>query len=77
MSNSDTQISSLGVRRFHALFVTDRLYYKGQNTTSFSCSKSCLYPLFGTVKMQILRNSTNFITCRKSRFLTNDYAGCF
>jgi len=37
-----TNFIKWGETCFHALFVTDRLYIKAQNTTSLSCSKSRL-----------------------------------
>jgi hypothetical protein len=58
---------------FQSLFVTDRLPVKPKNTTSFSRSKTCLYPIFSTVTLQVFCNYTNFTTCRKPCIQTNDY----
>jgi len=44
-----------------------------QNTTSLRWSKSCLSPIFNTVKVQVVRNYTNFITCKRTCSLTNYY----
>ena len=38
---------------FQALFVSDRLYVKCQNTSCFGWSKSNSYPIFSTVKVAI------------------------
>jgi len=81
-------ITSSGI--FQALFVSDRLYVKCQNTSSFRWSKSSLSPIFSTVKSLFVRNYTNFITFREqikkfdyfewmlaSVFIQHRYAGVF
>jgi len=50
---------------FWALFVSDRLYVKCQNTSCFGWSKSNLYPIFNTVKLLFFRRYTNFMTFRE------------
>ena len=47
---------------FKALFVSDRLYVKFQNTPCFSWSKSNLQPILNTIKLPFVRIYTNFKT---------------
>jgi len=56
-------ITSSGI--FQALFVTDWLYVKCQNTSCFGWSKSSLQPMFITVKVLFVRTYTNFKTFRE------------
>jgi len=58
-------ITSSGI--IHALFVSDRLYVKDQNTSCFGWSKSSLKPIFSTVKLLFVRNYTNFKTFREQK----------
>jgi len=51
---------------FHALYVTDRLYVKRQNTSSFSCSKSC----FSSSSQQLSFKS--FVIIRLSSFVESN-----
>ena len=54
---------------FRAFYVKDKCV----ESTSVSWSKSYLQLIFSTVKTQVLRYYTNFVTYRKSSFQTNDY----
>jgi len=62
MSNDNTRISSLAVshvnRLCHRIVVYQRL-----NTYSLRWIKSFVLPIFSTVKLQLVRNYMNFITC--------------
>jgi len=64
MSNANTRISSLAlshvIRHCHRMAVCQAL-----NTYSLTWIKTFFYPIFSTVKVQVVSNYINFITCQK------------
>jgi len=59
------------IHEFHYLqcvvltsFITDMLNVKRQNTIPLRWIKSSLWPIFSTVKVQVVPNYRNLITCQ-------------